>query len=207
MIGCMSIKVINYETNIIQYAFINKGSNFSVFQNRIINDTTFIRQSGYCLENFALNTFKPYTNKVDTFYFLKKGLFYYFDKIPRVAFSHIKFQDKSPTLIINKYKYGRGHYLTVNVLVPYFFKNINKLNMYIYKTTSIETFKIESYEFFELKLLQENKFEELDLNYKTYYTYFCPEKGIILDSEDTLCKTIMMENITNGRFKKFAKRW
>jgi hypothetical protein len=206
-IGCISPKVGNIKTRIIQYTLISNGNNLAVFQNRIINDTTFVRQPGYCTGSFALTTFKPYPEKVDTFYFLKNGLFYYFDKIPRVAFSNSKFQAKKPTMLISKYKYGKGHYLAVDVLIPYSMMKIDGMNTYIYKTTSIETFKIENYEYFELRLLQENKFEELDLNYKISYTYFCPEKGVILSSEDTICKTRMIEYNTNDSFKKFAKGW
>jgi hypothetical protein len=206
VIGCISTRVVNNETKIIQYTLITYGSKHSVFQNRIINDTTFVRQPGYCFGDFTLNTFRPYPEKVDTFYFFNDGLFYYFDKKPRIAFSYTKFQAKNPTMLISKYKYGKGHYLAVDVLVPYLVTNIDNLNTYIYKTTSLETFKIESYEYFELMLLQENKFEEIDLNYKKSFTYFCPERGIILTSEDTLCKTIMVESNTNRSFKKFAKR-
>lgn len=202
--GCISHKTSNKDVQIIQYSLVEAHA--LIYQNRIINDSVYTRQGGYCsgLE-FKLANFKEFSIEEDTFYLSGNKLTYYYEGQPHEAFSLDKFNKKISTLKIKKYKPDQKYYLSIEVLEPYKINVIDGLKYYVYKTIVFETSNMENYEFLEKKLLQEKQYEEVDLNYRRYFTYFHPNKGIIMYSTDSIIKTQIIESGNNKMYEKIFK--
>ncbi len=203
-VSCISHKTSNKEVQIIQYSLVEPHA--LIYQNRIINDSAFVRQGGYCkgLE-FKFDNFKEFSIQNDTFYLSGNKLTYYYEGQPHEAFSLEKFNKKISTLVVDKFMTSNKYYLSIEILEPYKITVIDKLRYYIYKTIVFETPNMENYEFLEKKLLGEKQYEEVDLNYREYFTYLHPNKGIIMYSTDSTVRTQIIESGNNKMYEKIFK--